>query len=110
MPFPHLFLIPDTDLVWKAGSYTQDLSGILGLQLGNNLLNNESQIAKRTIDLAFSVILTLFLLPLIAIISVLVILDSGFPVFYSQKTIRSRRPNFSDLEIQNHGQQLRANS
>jgi Undecaprenyl-phosphate galactose phosphotransferase WbaP len=85
--FPHLFLIPDTAPVWKAGSYTQDLAGILGIQLGNNLLSNQSRIAKRTMDLVVSIILTLFLLPFIASISFLVSFDSGFPVFYSQKRL-----------------------
>jgi hypothetical protein len=50
--FPHLILIPDTDFIWKVGSYTRDLMGILGIQVRNNLLDRGSRIAKRTIDLA----------------------------------------------------------
>jgi Undecaprenyl-phosphate galactose phosphotransferase WbaP len=38
-------------------------------------------------DLAGSIILTVFLLPFIASISLLITLDSGFPVFYSQKRL-----------------------
>jgi Undecaprenyl-phosphate galactose phosphotransferase WbaP len=85
--FPHLILIPDTDFIWKVGSYTRDLMGILGIQVRNNLLDNGSRIAKRTIDLASATLLTLFLLPLMAIISLLVVVESGFPVFYFQKRL-----------------------
>ena len=58
--FPHLILIPNTDFIWKIGSYTRDLMGILGIQVRNNLLDRGSQIAKRTIDLAISTLLTAF--------------------------------------------------
>ena len=85
--FPHLILIPDTDFIWKEGTYTRDLMGILGIQVRNNLLDRGSRIAKRTIDLASSTLLTLFLLPLMAIISILIVVESGFPVFYFQKRL-----------------------
>ena len=85
--FPHLILIPDTDFIWKAGAYTRDLMGILGLQIRNNLLDSGSRIAKRAIDLTSSILLTLFLLPLMAIISALIAVESGFPVFYFQERL-----------------------
>jgi len=85
--FPHLILIPDSDSVWKIGSHTRDLTGFLGLQIGNNLLHHESRIAKRTIDLVSASLLVLLLLPLMAFISVLVLVESGFPVFYFQKRL-----------------------
>ncbi len=85
--FPHLILIPDTDSIWKVGAHTRDLMGILGIQVRNNLLDCGSRIAKRTIDLAASTMLTLFLLPLMAVISLLVVVESGFPVFYFQERL-----------------------
>jgi Undecaprenyl-phosphate galactose phosphotransferase WbaP len=85
--FAHLILIPDTDFIWRVGSYTRDLMGILGHQARNNLLHGESRIAKRAIDIACSAVLTSFLLPLILVISLLVVVESGFPVFYSQKRL-----------------------
>jgi Undecaprenyl-phosphate galactose phosphotransferase WbaP len=85
--FPHLIVIPDTDFIWKEGTYTRDLMGILGIQVRNNLLDSGSRIAKRTIDLASSTLLTLFLLPIMAIISILIVVESGFPVFFSQKRL-----------------------
>jgi Undecaprenyl-phosphate galactose phosphotransferase WbaP len=85
--FPHLIVIPDTDFVWKVGSYTRDLMGVLGLQVRNNLLHSGSRIAKRTIDLACTLVVMLFALPFMAIISLLIVVESGFPVFYSQKRL-----------------------
>ena len=85
--FPHLILIPDTDFIWKVGSYTRDLMGILGIQVRNNLLDNGSRIVKRIIDLASSTLLMLLFLPLFAIIAVLIVVESGFPVFYFDRRI-----------------------
>jgi Undecaprenyl-phosphate galactose phosphotransferase WbaP len=85
--FPHMILIPDTDFLWKAGSHTQDLVGILGLQVRNNLLHGGSRIAKRAIDLTCSTLLALLVLPVMAVIALLIALESGFPVFYSQKRL-----------------------
>lgn len=85
--FPHLILIPNTESIWKVGSYTRDLTGVLGLQVRNNLLDDGSRIVKRAIDLASSTILVLILLPLFAIISLLIVLESGFPVFYFDKRL-----------------------
>jgi Undecaprenyl-phosphate galactose phosphotransferase WbaP len=85
--FPHLILIPNTDFIWKAGAHSRDLMGILGIQVRNNLLDSGSRIVKRTIDLAGSIMLTLFLLPLMAIISFLIVVESGLPVFFFQKRL-----------------------
>jgi Undecaprenyl-phosphate galactose phosphotransferase WbaP len=85
--FPHLILIPDTDYIWKVESYTRDLMGILGIQVRNNLLDGGSQIVKRTIDLASSILLTLFFFPVMVIIALMILLESGFPVFYFQKRL-----------------------
>jgi Undecaprenyl-phosphate galactose phosphotransferase WbaP len=85
--FPHMILIPDTDFLWKAGSRTQDLMGVLGLQVRNNLLDGGSRIAKRAIDLTCSMGLALLLFPLMAVITLLIAVESGFPVFYSQKRL-----------------------
>jgi Undecaprenyl-phosphate galactose phosphotransferase WbaP len=92
--FPHLIVIPDTNFIWKVGTYTRDLMGVLGLQVRNNLLDRGSRIAKRTIDLVSSTLLTLLLLPLMAIISILIVVESGFPVFYFQKRLGHRGRTF----------------
>ncbi len=92
--FPHMIIIPDNHFVWKLGSHTRDLMGVLGLQVGNNLLRAESRAAKRAIDLGLCVLLTPFLLVLTAIIATLIAIESGFPVLYSQKRVGYDNRNF----------------
>jgi Undecaprenyl-phosphate galactose phosphotransferase WbaP len=92
--FPHLILIPNTDFIWKVGSYTRDLTGVLGLQVRNNLLDNGSRIAKRTIDLACASMLILVLLPLFAVVSLVIVVESGLPVFYFDKRLGYRGRSF----------------
>jgi Undecaprenyl-phosphate galactose phosphotransferase WbaP len=85
--FPHMIIIPDTHFLWRAGAYTRDFMGTLGLQVRNNLLRPGSRVAKRIIDLGLCVLLSPILLPLMAVIYVSIAIDSGFPVFYSQKRV-----------------------
>lgn len=57
------------------------------------ILSSKTDLLKRSIDIAVSVILLLVLLPLWVCIGLAVALDSGFPVFYSQtRTGRGFRP------------------
>ncbi len=85
--FPHLTIMPDNEAVWKTGGYTRDLAGRPGLQLRNNLLHPGSRAAKRVLDLAFCILLTPFVLPLMIVIALLIAAESGFPVFYSQRRL-----------------------
>jgi Undecaprenyl-phosphate galactose phosphotransferase WbaP len=85
--FAHLIVIPDTDFLGSVGAYTQDRMGVRGLQVRNNLLHAGSRIAKRAIDLLFCFALLPLVLPLMAVIALLIAVESGFPVFYSQKRL-----------------------
>ena len=85
--FPHVIVLPDTDFLGSVGAYTQDRMGVRGLQVRNNLLHAGSRIAKRAIDLGFCLALLPLVLPVIAVIAVLIAVESGFPVFYSQKRL-----------------------
>jgi Undecaprenyl-phosphate galactose phosphotransferase WbaP len=85
--FAHLIVIPDTDFLGSVGAYTQDRMGVRGLQVRNNLLHAGSRIAKRAIDLLFCFALLPLVLPLVAVIALLIAVESGFPVFYSQKRL-----------------------
>ena len=85
--FPHLIVIPDTDFLGSVGAYTQDRMGVRGLQVRNNLLHAGSRIAKRAIDLGFCLTLLPLVLPLVAVIAVLIAVESGFPIFYSHKRL-----------------------
>jgi Undecaprenyl-phosphate galactose phosphotransferase WbaP len=85
--FSHLIIIPNNDFTGNIGPYTQDLLGMRGLQIRNNLLHAGSRIAKRTIDLGFCLTFMPLVLLVMAMVGILVALESGFPVFYSQKRL-----------------------
>ncbi|MGC2398956.1 MAG: undecaprenyl-phosphate galactose phosphotransferase WbaP [Acidobacteriaceae bacterium] len=85
--FPSLLLIPNTDFIWRDGTHTRDLMGTLGIHVRNNLLDRRSRITKRAIDLVSGTLLMILLLPLLVMISFLVVVDSGFPVFYRQERL-----------------------
>jgi lipopolysaccharide/colanic/teichoic acid biosynthesis glycosyltransferase len=82
-----VIIIPNSDFVGKIGSYTQDLMGVVGLQVRNNLVNTGALLVKRSIDVAISAALLILTLPITSILWILVALESGFPVFYSQRRI-----------------------
>jgi Undecaprenyl-phosphate galactose phosphotransferase WbaP len=81
--FSHLTIIPNTEFVWKV-EHAKDIKGI---QCRNNLLDSRARAVKRTIDLVSSALLLLLLLPIFAVISVSIVLDSGFPIFYFDKRL-----------------------
>jgi Undecaprenyl-phosphate galactose phosphotransferase WbaP len=85
--FPHLTVIRDKHFIWKVGTYTRALAWKPGLKVRNNLLSPKTQVAKRAIDLALCALFAPILLPGIAIISAVIALESGFPVFYSQERL-----------------------
>lgn len=83
--FPHVTIIPDPNFFWKTGSQTGDFLGQTGLSVRNNLLLPGSRLAKRLIDLTFCLLIAPILLPGIALTSILIVLDSGRPIFFSQR-------------------------
>jgi Undecaprenyl-phosphate galactose phosphotransferase WbaP len=85
--FSNVTVVPNPDFVGRVGSYTQDLMGVVGLQVRNDLVNAGPLLVKRTIDVAVSAALLTVLLPVIAIIWLIVAAESGLPVFYSQKRV-----------------------
>ena len=110
--FPHLIIIPDLDCFWKTGSQTQDFLGLSGLSVRNNLLLPGSRMAKRLIDLTFCILVAPILLPIAALISILIFLDSGGPIFFAQKRIGRNGKSFKIWKfrtmIQNAEQVMRA--
>ena len=61
-----------------------DLSGILGLQVMNNLLNFWSQFLKRVVDVLASILGLLFLAPFFGLTVLFIKRESPFGVFYRQ--------------------------
>lgn len=83
--FAHTTVIPDMfglSSLWVA---TRDLGGILGLELQQRLISKSSRFKKRVFDLVLGSILFTLSLPFMAIISVLILLDSKGKIFFKQE-------------------------
>lgn len=60
-----------------------DLGGIIGLEIGQNLLNRWQQAFKRVIDLLIIFLCLPFIIPVVGILSLLIVLDSRGSIFYA---------------------------
>lgn len=82
--FPHLLMIPDLFGVASLWVSSKDLGGILGLEIRQQLLLPGPRLIKTLLDLVLTLVIGLCLLPVLAVIAVLVKLDSRGPIFYGQ--------------------------
>jgi Undecaprenyl-phosphate galactose phosphotransferase WbaP len=82
--FPHLMMIPDLFGVASLWVSSKDLGGILGLEIRQQLLLPGPRLIKALLDISLTLAVGVVLLPAIALIAVLVRLDSPGPIFYGQ--------------------------
>ena len=80
--FPHLLVIPNLFGMSSLWVVARDLSGVLGLEIRQQLLLPGPRIAKRLVDLGLAVVLSILLIPFIACIALLIGLDSRGGIFY----------------------------
>jgi Undecaprenyl-phosphate galactose phosphotransferase WbaP len=75
-----------SDLLGSSSLWVEaaDLGGILGLKLRQNLLDQWSQMTKRTVELTLTVICLILMLPAIALICLAIKLTSPGPILFSQ--------------------------
>lgn len=64
-----------------------DLQGVIGFEVERNLLIPSKRILKRIMDLALALSGGIVILPIIAMCSIFIALDSRGPIFYSQRRI-----------------------
>lgn len=64
-----------------------DLGGIIGLEVGQNLISAWQQALKRIIDLALIVLCLPFIIPIMGVLAILVAVDSKGPLFYGSQRI-----------------------
>lgn len=85
--FKRLIIIPDLKGIGSMGVITQDLEGVLGLEVRQNLLHPWQRIIKRTLDIFLVVLVLVLLFPVLLLIAALIRLDSPGNAFYSQDRI-----------------------
>jgi Undecaprenyl-phosphate galactose phosphotransferase WbaP len=85
--FSHLLMIPDLFGVASLWVGTQDLGGILGLEIRQRLLLPGPRMTKALLDILLTLTLGVLLLPIVMGIALLIKLDSRGPIFYGQKRL-----------------------
>jgi Undecaprenyl-phosphate galactose phosphotransferase WbaP len=85
--FGHVMVIPDLIGMASLGMCVRDVGGIIGLEVTRQLLRPSAQFAKRFLDLVITLAITPVALPLIALIAILIKLESAGPIFYANERI-----------------------
>ncbi len=85
--FQSVLVIPDLFSMAHFGTPTHSLGGALGIEVRRQLLLAGPRLAKRLMDVALTTIGGLMILPIVAVIALLIKLDSRGQVFYRQKRL-----------------------
>src|SRR5690606_8423000 len=88
-----VWLVPELLDVSSGWVSPRDIQGHLALELGNNLPEKRNQITKRVLDIALAVASLPLAVPLAAIISLAIALESRGPVVFTQTRLgRNGKP------------------
>jgi Undecaprenyl-phosphate galactose phosphotransferase WbaP len=91
--FPHLLVVPDMKGMLTTSAAVANLGGLVGVRGGKNLLKPAPRVAKRLVDAALALLITLLCLPICVVIALAVKLTSRGPIFYGQQRVgQDRRP------------------
>jgi Undecaprenyl-phosphate galactose phosphotransferase WbaP len=85
--FSHLLVIPDLFGFASLGVPAKDVGGVLGIEVRQQLLLAGPRFAKRLMDLVLTILGGICILPLIALLSLAIKLDSRGPLFYTQPRV-----------------------
>jgi lipopolysaccharide/colanic/teichoic acid biosynthesis glycosyltransferase len=85
--YSSVLVIPDLFNVAHFGTPTHSLGGVLGIEVRRQLLLAGPRMAKRLMDVVLTTFGGLLILPFVAVVSILIKLDSAGPIFYKQKRL-----------------------
>jgi Undecaprenyl-phosphate galactose phosphotransferase WbaP len=97
--FRNVVIIPNLAGVTNSAVVARDFVGTLGLEIRHSLLSPAVQRAKRTLDLAITILGGLLILPFFLLLSGLVWLESRGAVFYSAPRIGRNGKLFSCVKF-----------
>jgi lipopolysaccharide/colanic/teichoic acid biosynthesis glycosyltransferase len=85
--FTHMLVIPDLFGLGSIGVPAKDLGGVLGIEVRQQLLLPGPRLMKRIMDVVLTSIGGIFVLPILAILTLLIVIDSRGSPFYKQKRL-----------------------
>jgi Undecaprenyl-phosphate galactose phosphotransferase WbaP len=97
--FRKVVLVRKTDNFGSLWVEPRDLDGYLGLEFHYHLLTRRNRWMKRGIDIAGSALLLVLLSPLLAFLSLLILLDSPGSVFFRQERLGRKFQRFRVMKF-----------
>jgi lipopolysaccharide/colanic/teichoic acid biosynthesis glycosyltransferase len=97
--FTNVVVIPDLFNLAHFGAPTRYLGGVLGIEVQRQLMHRGPRVAKRTMDIALTVLGGLMILPLLVFLALLIKLDSRGSVFYRQRRLGQDGVRFMALKF-----------
>jgi Undecaprenyl-phosphate galactose phosphotransferase WbaP len=97
--YTNVLVIPDLFNLAHFGAPTKYLGGVLGIEVQRQLLLRGPRLAKRMMDIAITMIVGFFIWPILAVLALLVRLDSPGPVFHTQKRLGADGVRFAALKF-----------
>jgi Undecaprenyl-phosphate galactose phosphotransferase WbaP len=91
--------VPDLLNLAHFGAVTQDLGGVLGIEVRRQLLLRGPRLAKRVMDVSLTAVGALLISPILLLLALLVRLDSSGSIFYRQKRLGQDGVRFSALKF-----------
>jgi Undecaprenyl-phosphate galactose phosphotransferase WbaP len=85
--FKHVIFVSDMDWLEGASLAVRDFEGLAGIEARKDQLNPTNSLIKRSMDILGSLFGMFLFAPFLAVIMILIKLDSPGPVFYSQERI-----------------------
>ncbi len=97
--FTKVLVIPDLFNVAHFGAPAHSFGGVLGIEVRRQLLLAGARAVKRTMDLVLTILGGVLVLPILAVLAVLIRLDSRGPAFYRQERLGQDGVRFEALKF-----------
>lgn len=97
--FLNIIVIPNLDGITNSAVVARNMAGTFGVEFKLNLLDVRAQRAKRAMDIVASALFGVLILPVVLLISLLIKLEAGGPVFYQDHRMGLNGESFSCLKF-----------
>lgn len=95
----NMSLFPDISYSFISKVDMSDINGVPLINLGKDRLNIWQNTVKRTVDILISLVVFIFLIPLLPFIAFIIKYDSKGPLFYSQERIGYKGEKFKVIKF-----------
>lgn len=99
LSFRHVLVIPNLNGITNSAVMARNLAGTFAVEIKHNLLNPWALRIKRTMDLCATVIGGALLLPFLLLLTLLVYLESGGPIFFEDRRMGRDGKLFSCIKF-----------